>query len=95
MKPSVYICYSIAASQGPALSCRSLSLLCLCPLPEGCVGDSPLCLLSGAVTLRLAGLEVRVSLPLREPGPNPWWTPGKSCGWIFVSELSSSRTPED
>lgn len=75
--------------------CLHLLLLCLCPLPVGWGGDSPLCLLSGGVTLRLAGLEVRASLPLREPGPHPQWTPGKSCGWIFVSELSSSRTPED
>lgn len=94
MKTSVYICYSITASQGPAISC-SLSLSCLCPLPVGRGGDSPLCLLSGVVTLRLAGLEVLVSLPFCEPGPHPQWTPGKSCGWMFVSELSSSQTPED
>lgn len=74
----------------------ALSASCACALSlRGVAGTPPLCLLSGAITLRLAGLEVLVSLPLREPGPNPQWTPGKSCGWIFVSELSSSRTPED
>ena len=40
MKTSVYICYSITASQGPAISSCSLSLSCLCPLPVGRGGDS-------------------------------------------------------
>lgn len=41
------------------------------PSPCGAGWGLPLCLLSGVVTLRLAGLEVRVSLPFREPGPHP------------------------